>query len=64
MTKENITSAIQAFKEKLIQLHCALLRYAVHALSFFESNPWKKLWALAAAGTHAEAVMKGYGAPF
>lgn len=40
-----------------LQLRIALLRYAVHALSFFESNAWQKFWALAAAGTHAEAVM-------
>lgn len=40
-----------------LQLRIALLRYAVHTLSFFESNEWQKLWALAAAGAHAKAVM-------
>ncbi len=40
-----------------LQLNIALLRYAVHTLSFFESNAYQKLWALAAACGHAEAVM-------
>jgi protein-tyrosine phosphatase/nicotinamidase-related amidase len=38
------------------QLSVALLRYAVHTLSFDESNTWQKRWALAAACGHAEDV--------
>lgn len=40
-----------------LQMSIALLRYAVHTLSFFESNDFQKLWALASACTHAEAIM-------
>jgi protein-tyrosine phosphatase/nicotinamidase-related amidase len=39
------------------QLRIALLRYAVHTLSFDESNPLQKQWALASACTLAEDVM-------
>lgn len=38
------------------QLRIALLRYAVHTLSFDEASPLQKEWALAAAALHAEAV--------
>jgi nicotinamidase-related amidase len=33
-----------------------LLRYAVHTLSFFESNDWQKRWALYTAGRLADAL--------
>ena len=36
------------------QLSVALLRYAVHTLSFDESSPLQKRWAFAAACGHAE----------
>ncbi len=39
-----------------VQLSVALLRYAVHTLSFDESSPTQKRWALAAACGHAEDV--------
>lgn len=38
------------------QLRVALLRYAAHTLSFEESNPLQRRWALAAACGHAEDV--------
>ncbi len=41
-----------------VQLSVALLRYAVHTLSFDESSPWQKRWALAAACGHAEDVTR------
>jgi len=39
-----------------IQLHTALLRYAVHTLGFDESSPRHRRWALAAACVHAEEI--------
>ncbi len=39
-----------------LQLHVALLRYAVHTLGFDESSPTQKLWALATAGLLSERV--------
>jgi protein-tyrosine phosphatase/nicotinamidase-related amidase len=39
------------------QLRIALLRYAVHTLSFDESSPLQKQWALASACVLAEDVM-------
>ncbi|MEN9800119.1 MAG: hypothetical protein RL653_3816 [Pseudomonadota bacterium] len=41
------------------QLDVALLRYAVHTLSFDEASPLQKRWALAAAGMWAEDVATG-----
>ena len=40
------------------QVSLGLLRYAVHTLSFDESSALQKHWALAAAGRHAEAVVR------
>jgi protein-tyrosine phosphatase/nicotinamidase-related amidase len=40
------------------QLRIALLRYAVHTLSFEESSPLQKKWALATACMLAEDVMR------
>lgn len=39
-----------------LQLWIAQLRYAVHTLSFDESNRWQRLWALYTAARTAEAV--------
>ena len=39
------------------QLSVALLRYAAHTLSFDESSPLQKRWALAAACGHADDVI-------
>ena len=44
-----------------LQMSIALLRYAVHTLSFFESNDCQKLWALASASSHAETAMTNLG---
>jgi len=41
------------------QLDLALLRYAVHTLSFDEASPLQKRWALAAAGGWAEDTVAG-----
>jgi protein-tyrosine phosphatase/nicotinamidase-related amidase len=40
------------------QLSVALLRYASHTLTFDESSPLQKRWALAAAGGHAQDVVR------
>lgn len=40
-----------------LQLSIALLRYAAHTLTFEESSPLQKVWALAAACGHAEDVV-------
>lgn len=40
------------------QLSVALLRYASHTLTFDEACPLQKRWALAAAGGHAEDVVR------
>ncbi len=40
------------------QVSLGLLRYAVHTLSFDESSPLQKQWALASAGRHAQAVVR------
>lgn len=42
------------------QLRIALLRYAGHTLSFDESSPWQKKWALAAACGHALDITNAY----
>ncbi len=41
-----------------VQMDIALLRYAAHTLSFDESSPLQKEWALAAACGYAEDVVK------
>jgi protein-tyrosine phosphatase/nicotinamidase-related amidase len=41
-----------------MQMSVALLRYAVHTLSFDESDALQKKWALAAAGAHADDVVR------
>lgn len=41
-----------------IQMSIALLRYAVHTLSFEQSSPLQKRWALAASGGHAEDIVE------
>lgn len=38
-------------------LHVALLRYAVHTLSFDESSEWQRKWALVSAGLHAQKLV-------
>ncbi len=38
-------------------LHVALLRYAVHTLSFDESSGWQRRWALMASGMHADKLV-------
>jgi len=42
-----------------LQLQVALLRYAVHTLSFDEASPVQKRWALAHACSLAESVKRG-----
>jgi protein-tyrosine phosphatase/nicotinamidase-related amidase len=42
------------------QVSIGLLRYAAHTMSFDESDPWQKRWALAAACGHAEDVSRVY----
>ncbi|MDT7745937.1 MAG: hypothetical protein QOE59_5015, partial [Actinomycetota bacterium] len=41
-----------------LQLHVALLRYAVHTLGFPQASPGQKQWALAAACSHADDVLR------
>lgn len=41
-----------------LQLHVALLRYAVHTLGFPQASPGQKQWALAAACSHADDVRR------
>lgn len=41
-----------------VQMTIALLRYAVHNLSFDESDPQQKRWALAAAGGWADDLVR------
>jgi len=42
------------------QMSIALLRYAVHTLTFDESSAWQKQWALAAACGYAEDIAASY----
>lgn len=42
-----------------VQLRVALLRYAAHTMSFDESSPLQRRWALAAACGHAEDIERG-----
>lgn len=41
-----------------IQMSVALLRYAVHTMSFDESSELQKQWAMAASGAHAEDIVR------
>ncbi|MEK7413352.1 MAG: phosphotransferase [Planctomycetota bacterium] len=41
-----------------LQMSIALMRYAVHTLSFDESSLGQKRWALAAAGGHAKDIQR------
>jgi nicotinamidase-related amidase/aminoglycoside phosphotransferase (APT) family kinase protein len=45
-----------------VQLQVALLRYAVHTLSFAESTPFQKQWALAAACSLADQIASAVAA--
>jgi nicotinamidase-related amidase len=45
-----------------VQLQVALLRYAVHTLSFEESTPLQKQWALAAACSLADQIARAVAA--
>jgi len=49
-------AAVVRTERNPVHYRVALLRYAVHTLSFDESSPWQRRWALAAAATHAGAV--------
>ena len=40
-----------------MQMRIALLRYSAHTLSFDESSPLQKKWALAASSVHAEDIV-------
>jgi hypothetical protein len=47
-----------------MQLHVAHLRYAVHTLSFPESSPRQKQWALAASCSLADQIISGITSEF
>lgn len=59
-TLRGITAQLCREDRQTLQLSVALLRYAVHTLSFDESSPLQKRWALAAAAIHAEDVAQSY----
>ncbi len=60
-----VVRMLRAFVAKLcredrapVQMSTALMRYAVHTLSFEQSSPLQKKWALAAAGGFAEDIVE------
>ncbi len=52
--------AIVRFDRDPLQLVAGLMRYAVHTLSFEESSPIQKRWALFSAGLCAAAIVSHY----